>query len=103
MNRKRIRDRKYLRWVALHRCLVCGATEKVVPHHLMKVPDEPSAMGLKSGDNWAVPLCHDHHTGGKGVHHHGNEPEFFASHGIDALSEAENLWTIYNGLFGTKP
>lgn len=36
-------------------------------------------MGIKAGDNWAVPLCKLHHAE---LHHFGGEVEFFERHGM---------------------
>lgn len=61
--------------------------ETVVPHHLMTA--QPSAMGLKSGDEWAVPMCVSHHAA---LHKMGDEKLFFALRGIDAMGIARRLW-----------
>lgn len=37
-------------------------------------------MGLKSGDEWAVPLCAEHHGE---LHAYGNEETWFALKGVD--------------------
>lgn len=96
MASKRFRDKKYLRWLAEYgKCLICGTHHAISPHHLLQVPSEPNAMGLKAGDNWCVPLCHKHHVGDEGVHRHGNEKDFFGQHGIDPLIEAEAIFTFY--------
>lgn len=49
---------------------------------------EPSAMGLKSGDNWAVPLCHTHHTE---LHMRGDERVWWDLHGVDPID-----WCLKN-------
>jgi hypothetical protein len=44
-------------------------------------------MGKKSGDNWAVPLCADHHMA---LHRFGDEPLWWATEGIDPIKWAED-------------
>jgi hypothetical protein len=96
MASKRLRDKRYTRWLATaNNCVVCGTGHTVSPHHLLKVPSEPSAMGLRSGDNWCVPLCHEHHVGATGVHQHECEIAFFSQHNIDPLILAEAFYTYY--------
>ena len=59
-------------------------------HHLTTA--QPKAMGLKSGDQWTVPLCELHHLGENGVHPFGNEREFFSEYfGRDIYKFAEGL------------
>lgn len=56
---------------------------------------EPSAMSMKSGDNWAVPLCSRHH---RELHDIGDEKAFFAKHGFRwdrIMSYAADLWKKY--------
>lgn len=96
MASKRLRDKKYTRWLATNNpCVVCGTDHAVSPHHLLKVPDEPSAMGLRAGDNWCVPLCHEHHVGQLGVHQHECETAYFGQHNLDPLILAEAFYTYY--------
>jgi len=47
-------------------------------------------MGLKAGDDHAIPLCGQHHDG---LHRNGNETAYLAGHGIhDAPAPAKALW-----------
>jgi hypothetical protein len=50
---------------------------------------EPSAMGKKSGDDWAVPLCADHHTE---LHAFGDEKTWWDLRGVDPVE-----WCKLNG------
>lgn len=75
---KRLRNRAWLEAVRRMPCLICGAKSEA--HHLQHA--EPSAMGLKSGDQYAVPLCHDHHMQ---LHAMGNERRWWAIEGVDPL------------------
>lgn len=74
----RVRDEKWLREVRRIPCLICGRWAQA--HHLQHA--EPSAMGKRSGDNWAVPLCADHHTA---LHRFGDEPLWWATEGVDPI------------------
>ena len=70
---------KHLAWVRTKGCLICGRWSQA--HHLMFA--EPSAMGLKSGDEWAVPVCADHHLE---LHNYGDEKTWWDMKGVDPLS-----------------
>ena len=50
----RISSPAHLRWLRTLPCVVTGAPVGVVVHHLQHA--EPSEIGRKSGDCWAVPL-----------------------------------------------
>ncbi len=81
----RIKDEKYLRAIRKVPCLVCGRWSQA--HHLMHA--EPSAMGKRSGDNWAVPLCAYHH---EALHKFGDEAAWWAVHGIDPIEWARRSY-----------
>jgi hypothetical protein len=49
---------------------------------------EPSAMGLRSGDDYAVPLCATHH---RQLHAHGDERTWWALKGVDPMSWLEEF------------
>ena len=66
----RMRSSRHLAWVRTNGCLVCGRHSHA--HHLMFA--EPSAMSKKSGDDWAVPLCPEHH---RELHAYGDEKTNF--------------------------
>lgn len=40
-------------------------------------------MGLKSGDDWAVPLCHKHHMD---LHSYGDERLWWDLQGVDPIA-----------------
>jgi len=48
-------------------------------HHLLRAEQRGTAQ--KAGDEWAVPLCLHHHTGG--VHAYGDEVKFFKNWGVE--------------------
>jgi hypothetical protein len=56
---------------------------------------DPGAMGARSGDDWAVPLCHRHHGE---LHQHGNETRWWAMQGVDAEAWAKASWAYWSGL-----
>jgi len=87
------KSQKHLRAVRKLPCCICGNTHTVEAHHLRSL-DYGRGMGLKSGDEWAVPLCKKHHDE---CHTHGTkmEPTFFASYSVQADLLAEELWSAW--------
>ena len=83
---RRYRDREHLRYVAKQACLICGRKPSD-PHHLRYA--QPRALGRKSSDEFAVPLCRIHH---RLVHRVGNEAAWWRDAGIDPLKAARKLW-----------
>ena len=65
----KIRDKKYLSIVRGKPCLICKKEGEA--HHVMYA--EPRGAGLKVGDNWVVPICHEHYMD---IHHYGNDGYF---------------------------
>ncbi len=82
----RARDPSHLKFIASQACLICGRTPSQA-HHLKHA--QLRALGRKSGDQWAVPLCAIHH---RELHDHGNEAVWWPSNNIDPLKVAEKLW-----------
>ena len=78
----RVRSDKRLAWVRTQGCLICQRWAQA--HHLMFA--EPSAMGKKSGDDWAVPLCADHHAE---LHAYGDEKTWWDLKGVDPVEWCE--------------
>lgn len=83
---RRLRDKLHLKWVARHPCLICGRSPAHA-HHLKFA--QPRAMGLKVSDDLTVPLCAGHHDA---LHRTGDEPAWWARHGIEPKKMAERLW-----------
>jgi hypothetical protein len=83
---RRIRDKEHLRAVAQQPCLVCGRSPSHA-HHLTFV--QPRARGLKTSDEWVVPLCYLHH---RELHDRGDEREWWDQKSIDAAIAAEKFW-----------
>jgi DNA recombination protein Rad52 len=83
---KRIRNRDHLKSIATQPCLICGRTP-VHAHHLTFA--QPHARGLKTSDEWVVPLCALHH---RELHGRGNERAYWQEKKINALQTAQELW-----------
>jgi hypothetical protein len=83
---RRYRNRDHLRYVAQQPCVICGRKPSD-PHHLRYV--QPRALGRKSSDEFAVPLCRIHH---RLVHRVGNESAWWSDLGIDPVELAAKLW-----------
>ena len=82
---KRIRSRKHLRWIASQPCLICGLMP-CQAHHVKHL--QLRARGLKSSDEFAVPLCVGHHAS---VEAAGREPDWWMGHGIAIYSVTRAL------------
>jgi hypothetical protein len=90
----RIGNKKHLKRLSGLSCMICGAPDPQV-HHLLRA--EPRGVGLKTGDQWCVPLCHTHHSE---LHRNGNEVEFFRENGFEyeaVKKYAEMLWRASSG------
>lgn len=90
----RLRAPVHLRRLSTLRCTIpgCGGWP-VDPHHLTFV--QAKARGLRSGDQFAVPLCrYRHHLAisREGVHATGNERRWWADRGVDPEPIAARLW-----------
>jgi len=70
-------------------CCICGSTESVQAHHLLRAEPGSRGMALKNADKWAIPLCLREHDA---LHGHGGEEEFLTEHGIDGRAVASALW-----------
>ena len=65
----------------------------VIAHHLTIA--QPKGRSIKAGDQWTVPLCEGMHhaqAAPDGVHRDGDERRWWAKHGVDPLSLAQQLW-----------
>jgi DNA recombination protein Rad52 len=89
---RRTRDKPHLEFVAAQSCLVCDR-KPCHAHHIRFA--QPRAMGMKVGDEWAVPLCFTHH---RLLHEAGNEAEWWAKHRLNPLKSAERLWRDSRGI-----
>jgi hypothetical protein len=87
---KNIRNEKYLNTLRGTPCLVCRRGAEA--HHLQHVGER--GVGMRSGDNWAVPLCHDCHMK---LHRFGDERTWWDLEGVDPKEWASKNWEKYNG------
>jgi hypothetical protein len=83
---RRYRNKEHLRYVTLQPCLLC-ARKPSDAHHLRFV--QPRALGRKTSDEFAVPLCRIHH---RAAHRASDEPAWWKAAGIDPLKIARKLW-----------
>lgn len=63
-------------WVRTHPCLSC-ASPFTEAHHLQRA--QPRALGMKTGDEWTVPLCHSCHM----ELHRVGENKYWIVRGVD--------------------
>jgi len=90
---ERLRSGVHLAFVRLLRCTVCQASAPSDPHHLKHM--QPRARGLRSGDQWTVPLCRLHHDAVEAAS--GHESAWWAAQGIDPAPLATELWARSEG------
>jgi hypothetical protein len=69
-----------------------SAAQAVGSHHLRFM--QPRALGRKVSDEYAVPLCREHH---RTVHRSGNEVAWWKQVGIDPVKIARKLWKQERG------
>ncbi len=84
---RRYRDRDHLKFVASQPCLICERRPSDA-HHIRFA--QPSALGRRVSDEFAVPLCRVHH---RALHWRGNEAEWWKENKLDPIGIAQNLWT----------
>lgn len=94
-NRKR--SPKHLKYVRTRPCMIKRGMEhcnqKAEPHHLLRAQE--GAMGMTAGDDWAVPMCRQHHS----ELHNFDEGEinYFLNWGLEydfVKDYAQELWAI---------
>jgi hypothetical protein len=93
---RRYRNKEHLRYVTLQPCLVC-ARKPSDAHHVQFV--QPRALGRKTSDEFAVPLCRIHH---RAAHRAGDERAWWKAAGIDPLKVARKLWRNTRGNKGQE-
>ena len=84
---KRIVDKKYLEWIKRLPCLLCQCPSE--PHHIPKEND--AALGKKTDDTRAIPLCHMHHM----IYHNKGRQTFKEEYKMDyeyVISELNRIW-----------
>ena len=85
---KRYRNKEHLQFVAQQACVLCDRKPSEA-HHIRFV--QPRALGRKTSDEFAVPLCRAHH---RAVHRTGDEKAWWQQAGIDPLKIARKLWKL---------
>ena len=93
---KRFRCKSHLAFVRTLPCVVCGRQPSHA-HHIKFA--QQGALGLKVSDEFTVPLCYLHHDA---LHQVGNERAWWATHSIDPLTIAADLWRSTRGT-GEEP
>jgi hypothetical protein len=83
---RRYRNKEHLRFVTQQPCVLCGRKPSDA-HHLRFT--QPRALGRKSSDEFAVPLCRIHH---RAAHRAGDERAWWKASGIDPVKIARKLW-----------
>jgi len=89
---KRFTSPKHIARVREQPCMVCGNDYGVEAHHLMRPWRDGRGMGMRAGDDNAVPLCSDHH---RALHARGDEIAFFEEtlgDGEAGQFTARSLW-----------
>ncbi len=77
---KKIRSRKHLQYIREQGCLICYRPAQA--HHLTFVDSDGLRGMRRTGDQFAVPLCDDHH---RQLHAHGNEERWWSMQGVDPI------------------
>jgi hypothetical protein len=83
---RRYRNKEHLRYITSQPCLFC-ARKPSDAHHLRFM--QPRALGRKTSDEFAVPLCRTHH---REAHRAANEQAWWKAIGIDPVKVALKLW-----------
>ena len=92
-----MKNAKYLEYVREKPCAVCmhGVTPcdgPIQAHHLLRPWSGKRGMGMKAGDENAIPLCAKHH---RELHNRGDENAFFEECGYSpnyGKALAYGLW-----------
>lgn|SRR5882724_265061 len=87
----RVRDPKYLAWLRLQPCCLCGNDRSEACHirsGSIAYGKRETGMSEKPDDKWAVPMDRSCH----GKQHAMNELEFWRSYGIDPFGLASRYY-----------
>lgn len=97
----RIRSKPHIRRLRSLPCSIPGCCQQPVDAHHLTFGAEAKARGMKASDHFTVPLCRwvHHNAASKfGVHATGNEREWWAKHGLDALALARSHANVSRAL-----
>ena len=95
----RVKSRKHLEFVVSFRCILRGTGGcygSIQAHHLLRPFFSTRGVGMRAGDNDAIPLCFGHH---QRLHRYGNEDKYWVSHGLSedfGRNTAKTLWEMAN-------
>ena len=93
----RIKDKKYLKWVASNPCIICQHTDCNAHHITYAIP---RGFGLKTGDQFTLPLCIKHHAL---LHNCGmSERNFWTKIDIDPMDICSIFYDHYNNMWKNK-
>lgn len=87
----RIRSAAHLAFVRTFGCCVPGCAGRPVAAHHVRLGTD-GAASIRPGDNWAISLCHDHHTAGGDAVHRLGEESFAIKFALDLLALASEFW-----------
>jgi hypothetical protein len=101
----RVKDRKYLGYVAKMPSVVSGREPVHVAH--VRYGDiergkRHTGMGEKPSDKWTIPLTPDEHMHGARSQHANNEKDWWESHGIDPIAVCIELYAVYQSGIALK-
>lgn len=75
-------------------CVVCNVTPSQAHHLKQDIPASERGMSRKASDQWAVPLCEEHHMQGVELIGSKKETAWFRAQGVnDAPQYATALWS----------
>jgi hypothetical protein len=74
-------------------CCVCESAPRSEAHHVKDTGTRERGMGLRSTDQWAIPLCRIDHDSVERIGSK-NERDWFFARGIDARGLAQALWGV---------
>src|SRR5262245_7740324 len=93
----RLRSQRYLIHIRGKPCLKCGLPGEA--HHIQYA--QPRALSLRTGDQYAVPLCHACHME---LHQHPSpERTWWALNGIDPVRWADREFAAWSREYGALP
>lgn len=91
---KPVRDKAHLAFVRKLGCIICGRPAEAAHIRYGDIasgkPHTPAQR--RPGDNYALPLCPEHHRTGPDAQHNGNERDWWKRRGIDPIDRARALY-----------
>ena len=86
----------HLRFIRQLPCPICGTQPCEAAHVRFSdaATGKVSAVGVKPGDEFTVPLCSNHHRLDNDAQHRRGEREFWMHHRINPLALARRLFEV---------